>query len=110
MSFREWIETNAETPPATSAQGEAQCESKAETAERRMTLEEMAWDILTKTRDEILQGGRWQSSPETRAADAEINELYQAVTAGGATLEAFAGACAKWKRVGTEERTQRGPA
>jgi len=110
MSFREWIETKAETPALTLAQGEALSGPKTVTAGRRMSVEEVAWSVLLKIRDEILRGGRWQSSPETRAAEAEINELYLAVTAGKALLAAFAVACRKWKMSGTEERAQRGPA
>ena len=108
MSFREWIETKVETPAQGGGMGPR--EPKAEPDGRSITVEEAAWAILTKTRDEILQGGSWRSSPETRAAEAEINERYLAVTAGKSPLTAFAVACEKWKRAGTEERAQRGPA
>lgn len=87
MVFREWIKTEIEAPPLTE--------------ERGTTLAEVAWAILLKVRDEIIRGGKWRSSPEVIAAEAEIGEAYRSVVDGRGSLQAFSAACAKWKQAGT---------
>ena len=89
MVFREWIKTEPEAPPLT--------------GDRCKNLEEVAWAILLKVRNEIIRGGKWCYSPEVAAAEEEIGEAYRAVVAGRGSLKAFSEACAKWKRVGTRE-------
>lgn len=106
MSFREWISTADETPACDGGLNEP----RALTAGRKQTIEAVMWGILTKTRDEILRGGIWNSSPETEAIEIAIGELYQAVTDGRATLEAFAVHCKKWIRAGTGGSVQHGSA
>ncbi len=89
MVFREWIKTEIEAPPMT--------------GDRCKSLEEVAWATLLKVRDGIIRGGKWRSSVEVVAAEAEIRETYQAVVAGTGSLKAFSEACDKWKRAGIQE-------
>lgn len=87
MVFRKWIKTEIAASPLTENRGKS--------------LAEVAWFTLLKVRDEIIRGGKWRSSSEVAAAEAEIGEAYWAVVDGGGSLQAFSAACEKWKQVGT---------
>jgi hypothetical protein len=86
MTFKKWIKTEIAAPPLTENRGKS--------------LAEVAWFTLLKVRDEIIQGGKWRSSPEVVAAEAELGEAYRSVVDGAGSLQAFSAACEKWKQAG----------
>lgn len=52
--------------------------------------------ILFGARDEIVAGGVFRFTPETQAAEMEVNRTYKAILDGGRNFAALRAACARW--------------
>ena len=55
--------------------------------------------ILFAARDEIIKGGVFHFTPETRAAEAEVSRTHKAILGGGSGFAALRAACARWVEV-----------
>jgi hypothetical protein len=55
--------------------------------------------ILFGARDEVIKGGVFHFTPETQAAEAEVNQTYKAILDGGRGFAALRAACARWVEV-----------
>lgn len=55
--------------------------------------------ILFGARDEVIRGGVFHFTPETQAAEMEVNRTYKAILDGGSGFEALRAACARWVEV-----------
>ena len=55
--------------------------------------------ILFGARDEVIKGGIFHFTPETQAAEAEVNLAYKAILQGGRDFAALRAACARWVEV-----------
>lgn len=58
--------------------------------------EKEADEILFGARDNIIAGGVFHWTPETQAAETEINKTYKAILDGGQDFAALRAACARW--------------
>ena len=70
--------------------------------DEKRVLEEGLLQILLGARDEIVKGGTWHPSPETRAAEQEIERIQKEILAGNGTISEFKEVCEQWKKVGTQ--------
>ena len=52
--------------------------------------------VMRSFRDEVIRGGRWKASPETREAETEME-----VAQRSSNVIDFYDACQRWKRAGT---------
>ena len=55
--------------------------------------------ILFGARDEVIKGGVFHFTPETQAAEMEVNRTYKAILDGGRNFAALRAACARWVEV-----------
>lgn len=55
--------------------------------------------ILFAARDQIMKGGVFHFTEETKAAEAEINKTYKAILSGGRDFVALRTACTQWVEV-----------
>lgn len=55
--------------------------------------------ILFGARDEVIRGGVFHFTPETQAAEVEVNRTYKAILDGGRDFAALRAACARWVEV-----------
>jgi fido (protein-threonine AMPylation protein) len=69
---------------------------------RRKSLEMIADAILEQTVIDINYGGIWQSTPNVKALEDEINRLYQLLMEGLSTIQAFREIVNQWKATGTQ--------
>jgi hypothetical protein len=55
--------------------------------------------ILFGARDEIIKGGVFHFTPETKAAEVEVNRTYKAILDGGRDFVTLRAACVRWVEV-----------
>lgn len=65
-------------------------------AGRFLLGEAEADEILFAARDQIIAGGVYHFTPETDAAELEINRTYKAILAGGSDFDSLRAACFRW--------------
>jgi hypothetical protein len=69
---------------------------------RRKSLEMVADAILEQAVIDINRGGVWQSTPDVRALEDEINRLDRLLMEGLSTIQAFKEIVDKWRHAGTQ--------
>jgi hypothetical protein len=69
---------------------------------RRNTLEMVTDAILEQAVIDIDYGGIWQSAPDVKSLEDEINRLYRLLMDGLSTLQAFKSIVNQWKATGTK--------
>ena len=69
---------------------------------RRKTLEMVADAILVQAVIDIDHGGIWQSTPDVKALEDEINRLYWLLMEGLSTIQIFIDIVNHWKATGTQ--------
>jgi len=69
---------------------------------RRKTSEMVANAVLEQAIIDIDHGGIWQSSPNVKVLEDEINRLYRLLLEGLSTLAAFSEIVEHWKATGTK--------
>jgi hypothetical protein len=69
---------------------------------RRETLEVVADAILSQAVRDIQAGGIWQSTPEIKVLEDEINRFHRLLMEGMTSLQTFRQAVERWKMTGTQ--------
>jgi hypothetical protein len=69
---------------------------------RRDSLQQVINATAETTVAEIIQIGRWQHSPATRAAEDSAVKIQKGILSGNGKLIDFKEACEKWKKAGIE--------
>lgn len=69
---------------------------------RRESLAAVADAILLQTVSDIQDGGIWQSTPDIKVLEDEINRLHRLFIEGMTSLQAFRQAVECWKATGTQ--------
>jgi hypothetical protein len=88
MALKTWID-DIKTAEGGSG-SEAQLEQAGEKA---------ADIILFGARDQIIKGGVFHFTPETHAAEMEVDRAYKAILEGGRDFATLQAACARWVEV-----------
>jgi len=106
MALKTWIKDtkNAEGESASEAQLEpagapGQVNPIIRCADYPLPGEKEADAILFGARDEVIKGGVFHFTPETQAAEMEVNRTYKAILDGGRNFAALRAACARWVEV-----------
>ncbi|MFZ2396318.1 MAG: hypothetical protein WAW09_08545 [Smithella sp.] len=98
MAIKKWIDeikTDKSGPKS-----EAQLEPAGAPLEENFPGERRASAILDSTINLIRNGGVFYPSPQTEAAEEEINRCYKNIKNGGSDFEALTMACNSWVKAG----------
>jgi hypothetical protein len=69
---------------------------------RRQTLEAVANSILEQAVIDIDCGGVWQSTPDVKVLEDEINRLYRLLMEGLSAIQTFRDVVNQWQATGTQ--------
>jgi len=94
MALKSWID-EIRTDKSGSQSG-ALLDPAGAPAEESFPGEKEADKILFTAQALIIEGGVFYGTPETRAAEADVDRSYKAIINGGRDFDALVAACTRW--------------